>query len=188
MNFAYLDSRSLLETILAPGLHSREETIPAVPVELDQRWHEFEKELGNFKMEFTRARAAHTKLNAKYAEKKEESNVIRMVLDNVTSQGLKEKLSSIVDNYEQEEGVDALAQQCGEAAGKVEAMKRVLMDTNPDRYGKFTCFVCMDKLVDAFIDPCGHVICDGCWLRTRDKDRCPGCRTLVNGVRKIYNM
>ena len=187
MNFAYLDSRSLLESILVPALHT-EAPIQPVPVELEQHWKDFEKELGNFKLEFAKARAELTKLNAKYSEKKEETNVIRMVLDNVNSQGLKDTLSTLLDNYEQEEGIDALALQCREAAGKVDAMKKVLVDTNPERYAKFTCFVCMDRLVDMFIDPCGHVMCDGCWLRTRDKDRCPGCRTLVHGVRKIYNM
>ena len=184
MNFAYLDARSLLES-LAPR---PQEHVTPIPYELDPEWIEFEKSLSNFKTKFAQARVEAVEKLAELGEKKEEIGVVRMMLDNVSSQALKETLTEVLDNYETEEGISALSQQCGEAAGKVEAMKKVLMDTAAERYGKFTCFVCMDRLVDLFIDPCGHVICERCWAQTRSKTACPGCRQAVHGARKIYTI
>jgi len=121
-------------------------------------------------------------------EKQEEMNVLRMMIDNVNSPDLKEKLEDILSKHESEEGIQGLTQQCGELKGKMEAMKKVLMDTGAERYGKFTCFVCMDRLVDLFIEPCGHVICDACFTRTTNKVQCPGCRVRMEGVKKIFTM
>jgi len=184
MNFAYLDARSLMES-LAPR---PQEPVTPVPCELGPEWIEFEKTLMDFKLKFTQASVESVSKFAELGEKKEEIGVVRMMLDNVSSQGLKDTLTGVLDNYETEEGILALSQQCGEAAGRVEAMKKVLMDTAAERYGKFTCFVCIDRLVDLFIDPCGHVICERCWSQTRSKTTCPGCRQVVHGARKIYNL
>lgn len=184
MNYALLDPRFILDTVLAPP---RTHVVP-IPHTLDETWSGFEPVLGNFKTKFTIAKNdLATKIDA--LEKiTEEINFIRMMIENVNSDGLKEKLVLLVDKHESEEGVSALTLQCGEAAGKVEAMRKVLMDTQAERYGKFTCFVCMDRLVDLFIEPCGHVICEPCWQRTVNHITCPGCRTETQGVKKIFNL
>lgn len=186
MNFAYIDARSLLESVLVPS--SLPEPIEALAFDLDEKWKSFEAELAEFKNEFSKARAEYAQKHAELIEKKEEVNVFRMMIENVNSPSLKEKLMEVIDKHESEEGISALTQQCREAAGKVEAMKRVLHDTNAERYAKFTCFVCMDRLVDLYFDPCGHVICERCWTATRSKTTCPGCRTRIIGARKIYTM
>ena len=185
MNFAYLDARSLLETVMAP--HGPE-PVQTIPCELSPEWKEFEEELGNFKSEYVKTRAQLTVNLAALNEKREEMSVLRMMIENVNSQDLKEKLENILDKYESDEGIPALTQQCGELQGRLEAMKKVLLDTGAGRYGKFTCFVCMDRLVDLFIEPCGHVICEACWVRTTNKHQCPGCRARMEGVKKIYTM
>lgn len=185
MNFAYIDSRSLLESVL---VSQPPEPIDAVPCELEPKWKEFEAELAKFKDEFAKARVEYGQKYAELTEKKEEVSVFKMLIENVSSQGLKDKLEDIIDNHESEEGISALTQQCREAAGRIDAMKKVLHDTNIERYGKFTCFVCMDRLVDLCFDPCGHVICERCWTSTRCKSTCPGCRSRLMGVRKIFTM
>jgi lipopolysaccharide biosynthesis regulator YciM len=185
MNFAYLDARSLLETVMGPPAP---EPVQAIPCDLRTEWTEFGEELGKFKSEFTKTRAELTVNLAALNEKHEEMNVLRMLIDNVNSRDLKEKLEDILSKHESEEGISTLTQQCGELKGKMEAMKKVLMDTHAERYGKFTCFVCMDRLVDLFIEPCGHVICDACWVRTTNKVQCPGCRVRMEGVKKIFTM
>ena len=111
-----------------------------------------------------------------------------MMRDNVASQKLKDNIDIMIEQYESSEGIPGLIQQCGIIKGVVAAQKKVLIDTNADKYGKFTCFVCMDRLVDLFFDPCGHVICEPCWALTRNKRECPGCRTRLNGTQKIYTM
>ena len=185
MNFAYIDARSIFESMLAPPV---DPPPPAIPYTLPEHWGAFEDQLGNYKSEFIKARADLTKNVAALAKKKEEMNVLKMMLENVESTSLKERLVTMLDDYEHEEGIGELTQKCGEAAGKVEAMKKVLLDTHADKYAKFTCFVCMDRFVDLFIDPCGHVICDACWIRTTNKTTCPGCRTRVDAAKKIFCM
>jgi lipopolysaccharide biosynthesis regulator YciM len=185
MNFAYLEARSLLETVLTP--HSPA-PVQTVPCELGTAWEDFDKELGKFKSEFVKTRAQLTVNLAALNEKQEEMNVLQMMIENVNSPDLKEKLEDILNNYESEEGISTLTQQCGELQGRLEAMKKVLMDTGAERYGKFTCFVCLDRLVDLFIEPCGHVICDACFVRTTNKVQCPGCRVRMEGVKKIFSM
>ena len=91
-------------------------------------------------------------------------------------------------SYESDEGLSALTQQYGKLRGQYDAMIKVLENTQADRYEKFTCFICQDRLVDLFIDPCGHVVCEPCWVRTRDHTKCPGCRVAVAGARKIFSM
>jgi hypothetical protein len=184
MNFAYLDGVSMLESLIRPA----PDPITPVPCELDDSWKEFEKQLGEFKSAFVKVRAELTRSAAHLNEKKEEIAVLRMLLDNVSSQGLKERLEEMIGEYETAEEVGELNDKCAVLAGKLEAMKKVLMDTGAERYGKFICFVCMDRLVDLFIEPCGHVICDRCWLRTTNKDQCPGCRARTMGVKKIFTM
>ena len=178
MNFSYI-----IESILHP-----EVSIQPIACELDPKWKAFETELGRFKSEFASARAELTRAHHNHKSRTDELNVLRMMIENINSEDLKESISSIVDKYETEEGISALAQQCGEAAGKVAAMRSILMDTNAERYAKFTCFVCMDRLVDLFIEPCGHVMCEPCWARTLNKDTCPGCRTACTGTKRIYSM
>ena len=185
MNFAYLDPASILSEILRPPPL---DIVPVIPCELDERWKSFEKTLGEFKNEFTQSQVELVQKLGELNEKKEEIDVFRMLLDNVSSDGLKDKLTELLEQYESEEGIDALIQQCGEVRGRVEAQKKVLSDTNAERYAQFTCFVCMDRPVDLFFDPCGHVICEGCWSRTQNKRDCPGCRTRLGGVKKIFTM
>jgi hypothetical protein len=185
MNFAYIDPAGLLSDLLrAPPL----DTVAPVPCELDERWKSFEKTLGEFKNEFAKGQVELVQKLSALSEKNEEINLLRMMFDNISSDALKEKLAELIQQYETEEGIDALVQQCGEVRGKIEAQKKVLSETNADRYAKFTCFVCMDRLVDLFFDPCGHVICDGCWSRTQNKRDCPGCRTRLGGIKKIFTM
>jgi len=177
MNFSYI--------VQGPA---REDPVASVPCDLDESWTNFETELGKFKTEFASARAELTRLSHILGHKNEDLYSMRIMLDTVHSPGLKDKLLDIVDKYESDEGIDALTLQYGEAAGKVEAMKKVLMDTNAERYARFTCFVCIDRLVDVFIEPCGHVMCELCWVRTQNKEVCPGCRTACGGVKRIYSM
>ena len=184
MNFAYLDARSLLESVLAPSV----EPVEPVPCVLDEKWEAFDKTLSNFKREYAKVRVDLSTHLAEYHQKKEEVNIIKMLLDNVTSLDLKERLETMIDDYEHDQDLEKLEKECGELTGRSQAMKKVLQDTDAERYGKFTCFVCMDRLVDLFIDPCGHVICEPCWSRTQNKATCPGCRSRVFGTKRIFTL
>ena len=194
--FAYIDpSQALLELSLealagfAPvPQQTRPLDVPAVPCELDESWKEFEKELGDFKRKFSKEkRELGIKLN-ELEELQRSVQISKLIIDTVPSEDLKANLVSVIDNYESESGIVALTQQCGVLKGKVEAMQTVLRDTEADRYAKFLCLICQDRLIDLFIDPCGHTVCATCWGSTRIKRSCPGCRTDIQGVKKIFSM
>ena len=183
MNFAYLDTAMVLGSLFKPSYN-----IVPVPYKLDEEWIAFEKVLGNFKSKYSEVQTELAIKTLAYREKQNELDLLRQTVDGVSSNDLKDRLTEMIYKYESEEGISVLTQQCGELKGKLEEMKKVLSDTNPERYAKFTCFVCMERSIDLFFDPCGHVICDMCWARTINKETCPGCRTHVHGVRKIYTL
>jgi prephenate dehydratase len=96
MNFAYLDARSLLESVLTPA----QVTIEPIPYTLDENWEAFNKTLLNFKLEYAKARTDLFSQRALLAEKEEELNVIRMMLENVRADGLKESLAHLIEQYD----------------------------------------------------------------------------------------
>jgi hypothetical protein len=196
MAFAYIDpSQAILEMTLeamgglaplAPPPRTPE--VPTVPCELDDSWKEFEKELGIFKRKFAKEKRDLGIKLSELEELQKSTHISKLISDNVPSEDLKARLISVIDNYESESGIVALTQQCGELKGRVEEMGKVLKDTEAERYEKFLCLICQDRLIDLFIDPCGHTVCSVCWMNTRIKRTCPGCRTDIQGVKKIFSM
>jgi len=195
-SFAYVDpSRAMLEMTLEAlgGFASIPQPaapleVPTVPCELDASWKEFEKELGVFKRKYAKVKRDLSIKMSELEELQKSTQISKLISDTVPSDDLKAKLLSVIDNYESESGAVALTQQCGKLKGELEAMENVLKDTEAERYAKFLCFICQDRLIDLFIDPCGHTVCTTCWTSTRLKRACPGCRTDIQSVKKIFNM
>jgi len=179
MNFAYLT-----EYVLNPAT----EPVTPTPCELDVNWKNFEKELSKFKKEFATVQRDLAMAMVTLNMKREDSSHLRTASGLISDLDLKVSLENIIDNYEIEAGVDTLKEKCGELAGKADAMLKVLKDTDSERYASFTCFVCMERPIDLFLDPCGHVMCTPCWTRTTNKRECPGCRTVLGAAKKIFTL
>ena len=188
MNFAYLDARSMIENLL----QEPEPTLNPIPCELSREWTDFEETLSTFKAAYIRKRRELSSKMAELEDKSKDVKLLRATIDGFTDPGLKAMVDSLLDKYESDEGTSALTLQCRELMGKVNEMQRVLVNTMAERYASFTCFICTERLVDLFIDPCGHVVCTPCWARSgarqADRPRCPGCRTQVSQVKKIFTM
>lgn len=184
MNFAYLDAREILGAVLQPPPPALE----PIQCDLDERWKNFEIELGKFKHELATCQRDLSRTQSELAIKREDILHVRSLIDGLADEDLKETLVEVADNHEVVRGIPALTQQCRELMGRVDAMQKVLVFTNADRYASFTCFVCMDRLVDLFLDPCGHVMCERCWSRTPNKRECPGCRGAVRDPKKIFTL
>ena len=196
MSYTFINpSQALLELSLealggfAPvPQQTRPLDVPAIPCELDPEWKDFEKELGNYKRKFAKEKRDLVTKLSELEELQKSAQISKLIIDTVPSEDLKAKLISVVDNYESESGIVALTQQCGELKGKVEEMEKVLQDTEAERYAQVICLICQDRSIDLFIDPCGHTVCAPCWTSTRMKRTCPGCRTDIQGVKKIFSM
>ena len=178
MNYSFLEPLSdfAFRTLAVP-------TVAPIPVDLDVSWTEFEKELGTYKMKYANAQVDANLLHYQLTSKQSDLNILEVASKVLKSSDLKANLAEVIGNYD----VGDLAREYAEALGRVGAMKNILMDTNAERYARFTCFVCMDNFVDSLLDPCNHVICEDCWHRSRSTT-CPGCRTEVREVRKIFTL
>jgi hypothetical protein len=188
MNFAYLDARALIESVL----QEPEEPLTPLPWEPTEDWKKFEETLDKFKRQYAlKQRDLSSKL-AELDDKRKDVKLLNSALDSVSNPDLKLRVEGILVRYESDEGISALTLQCRELLGETHEMQRVLINTMSERYASFTCFICTERLVDLFIDPCGHVVCTPCWVRSgarqADRPRCPGCRTQVSHVKKIYTM
>jgi hypothetical protein len=175
----------MLETLM----NETEAPLNPVPCELSSEWKEFEETLGKFKFELAKKRREYSIKMGELDEKTIDLKILKSTADSFTNPDLKAMLASLIDSYESEEGTAALTLQCRELLGEVNEMQRVLINTQPERYAAFTCFICTERLVDSFVDPCGHVVCAPCWNRSGARTSvCPGCRTQVRAVRKIFTM
>lgn len=179
MNFAYLD----LSDLAPPP-----PPLTPIPCSLDEAWQNFEKELSKFKLEFARTRSELVTKTVELDQKSDDMHVLKTFMERLSSSDLKASVDNIIDNYAVEAGIDALTTQCQELMGKTEAMKKVLTETNAERYASFVCALCMDRLVDVFLDPCGHMVCELCWVRTKNKTACPGCRSPHPTAKKIFTL
>ena len=172
----------ITEAIQPPAVRS---VYPQIPeVELPSKWLEFEEKLGEFKQEYKT-----TLLKLRVSEKKlgDMINDISVIQNSVTAIQdplMQSELTSFAERYKHEHGYDAHQEETAQLAGTVRAMEYVLAQTNAKKYNQFTCSICMEHLVDTFLDPCGHVFCEACVLRLRSV-HCPTCRSRYV-PKKIY--
>jgi hypothetical protein len=111
---------------------------------------------------------------------------ILMELKNENSES---KLHEIIEQYKIDFKID-------EKKGNLEKMReaRALMTKVQAKLRwkcptTFRCFVCLENVVDTFLDPCGHTVCSKCWEKhthARQIYKCPGCRAVVNNARRLF--
>lgn len=160
--------------------------LPDVPeVILDEHWQEFEKTLGKYKSAYA---------IALYEFRKKETNLVSLTADATVMQNassvisdpdLQAELLGRVKTFNETNRVTELRDELAQLNGTLKAMEAILMNTNARKYSQFTCSICMERLVDTFLDPCGHLACEQCLGRTRSAG-CPMCRTTVAGFKKMF--
>jgi Zinc finger, C3HC4 type (RING finger) len=162
--------------------------IEPTEVELSQDWHDFEKTLVKFKNEYYKNKSELNKLTGIISRHKDELNVIKYAINNVQTNDTAQLLNEVYNKKASQSDIDELTEEAAIIAGECKAMKKILQDTNAEQFNKFTCSICTDNLVDTFVDPCGHVFCERCISRTVNKTHCPGCRTAINAIKRIYSL
>ena len=163
-------------------------TVEPADVQLDQEWSDFEKTLTEFKMKYFKAKCDLSKIIVAISRNKDELGVIKYAINNVHMQETAKLLKSVYDKTVEDSNLESLYDQASKLSGTCKSMKKVLADTNIDDFSKFTCSICTETLVDTFVDPCGHVFCEGCLSKTTNKTHCPVCRTQMNALKRIFTV
>jgi len=196
MQFAYLDDTAgAVDLMVGTLLHSlqqhrttreqlAEDDVPEV--ELPDDWRKFKDSLQAFQKEYTSTIRCVRETEQTLMIKKKKLETLKKLADTFDDGPYKEEATQLVSKFEQEEDISGEEEELASLKGTARAMKNALENTNLEQALKFQCFVCMDKEIDSFLDPCGHVICTSCWRRNNSTS-CPGCRTRVT-PKKIFTL
>lgn len=179
MDLALFDFRRLLQPPLV---------VEPEHVELDDSWHEFEKDLSEFKTKYHAERVELSKLLGMLTKHRDELNMIKHTINSIYNQDTIDLLKEVYNKRSEDSNIEEIEQNAAIVCGKVRAMKKILHDTNAEKFNRFLCSICMDNMVDTFLDPCGHVFCEHCLVKTINRTNCPGCRALINQPKKIYTI
>jgi hypothetical protein len=198
MQFAYLDDAagSAVDLMVGTLLHSlqhhrntreqptEDDTVPEV--ELPDDWKKFKESLRAFQKEYMETARCIRDTEQELVSKKKKLETLRKFADTFDEGSYKEEANQLVSKFEQEENIPGDEEELASLKGTARAMRLALENTNVEQAMRFQCFVCMDKEIDSFLDPCGHVICTSCWRRN-NSSACPGCRTRVT-AKKIFTL
>lgn len=159
---------------------------PAPEVRLSDDWYEFEDTLGRYKLEYLTKLGELRDKNTKLTRHMSDLNLLTNVTSMIHSDSIQARMKSSVEDYRSEHNIEQLKAELNELNGTVAAMEGVLVNTNAKRYSAFTCSICMDRLVDTFLDPCGHLACERCLSRVSDLSSCPMCRRQLTATKKMF--
>ena len=118
--------------------------------------------------------------NNTYSKKCEKIDKVKEVVDTLSyDNSLCGRLSELVADFEEHEQMDELKTRMSDQLAKFHSLRAVL--NGPDHGEKYMCFTCLERSVDVFLDPCGHMSCEQCQFRF--KTTCPFCRTMITPKR-----
>lgn len=120
--------------------------------------------------------------------KKEKASHILSIIDKFGNKDVKyvEMLTQLVEQFDKDEGISAMAEELKEKTTKMLSMRNVFsLCKDADVMSAYMCFLCLERPVNMFIDPCGHVICEQCSMRSA-LHVCPFCRGSVRQYRKMF--
>ena len=120
--------------------------------------------------------------------KKEKASLMLSVLDKLGNKDVKyvELLREVVEQFDRDECITEDAEKLKEKTIEMLSIRNVFsLCKDADVMSNYMCFVCLERPVTEFIDPCGHVICEHCSKRS-SLHVCPFCRGSVRQYRKMF--
>lgn len=120
--------------------------------------------------------------------KKEKASLMLSIIDKFGNKDIKyvQMLSQLVEQFDEDEGITEQAAILKEKTTEMLSLRNVFsLCTDADIMSKYMCFVCLERPVDTFIDPCGHVVCQQCSSRST-LHVCPFCRGSIRQFRTMY--
>ena len=152
-------------------------------VRLLQLKHDLQKAMNEYK-ELTSGIIDATKRYDNLARKLLKVKQIMNELD--ASPLFTEQLENLIATFRTEEKVDELEQVLTEIDKKRDEYKsvfRILKDV--ETHNIYCCFLCLERNVTVFMDPCGHLMCETCEKKLGGSS-CPFCRSSVKHFRKMF--
>jgi hypothetical protein len=97
-----------------------------------------------------------------------------------------QQLTDLVEQFEKDEGITEQAERLKEKAKRMMALRKIFsLCADTDIMSNYMCFLCLERPIDMFIDPCGHVLCKPCSERS-NLLVCPYCRASVRQYKKMF--
>lgn len=117
-----------------------------------------------------------------YTEKVNRLNKLKEILETIgprSSDKYADELRRLIDRFEEDERLEEFKMEMNDQLAKFHNLKAIVcMD---DVGEKYMCFTCLERSVEVFLDPCGHVSCTQC--QPRFGTSCPFCRVTVTPKR-----
>jgi len=150
--------------------------------------HEMTSQLNELKKEYLEVVPEVLVGYFKLQDKKEKASHILSIIDKFGNKDVLyvQQLAELVEQFDKDEGITEYAEQLREKTKKMLSLRKVFSFCGEtDIMSNYMCFLCLERPVNVFIDPCGHVICDECSKRSA-LNMCPYCRGQVNLFKKMY--
>ena len=192
MEFSYGESPlqialgTLLEQVRDRIPTENEPLVPLPEVELSPDWTEFARKLFTYQTEYKKTMLESKRLKNRIDKLEKDMFELEQVSHMFQSTELEETYKKLVKDYLCNVNIDELRDKYRQMIAISLKMKKVLENTNAEQQTKFQCFVCMDRYVDTFLDPCGHLMCSTCWNRSQ-RVSCPACRQNAR-PKRVYTM
>jgi len=122
-----------------------------------------------------------------HSKKQKVSNMM-CILDKLGNNDVKyvHMLKEVIEQFDQDECITEDSEKLNEKTAKMLSIRNVFsLCKDADVMSNYMCFVCIERPVTMFIDPCGHVICEQC-SKLSAVHTCPFCRGSVRQCRKMF--
>jgi DNA repair ATPase RecN len=117
-----------------------------------------------------------------YTDKVKRLDKLKEVLETIGQDSVvsyADELRRLIDRFEEDERLEDFKADMNDQLAKFQNLKSIIcMD---DVGEKYMCFTCLERSVEVFLDPCGHVSCTQC--QPRFGTTCPFCRVPVTPKR-----
>ena len=97
-----------------------------------------------------------------------------------------EQLETLIGTFRKEEKIDELEAALNDIDKKRAEYKSIFrMLKDVETHNIYCCFLCLERNVTIFIDPCGHLMCETCEKKLGGSS-CPFCRSSVKDFKKMF--
>jgi hypothetical protein len=150
----------------------------ATPLEVDERLGV----VAELKREYIELVEDIFRRHQEYTGKVNRLDKLKEILETIgtdSANSYADELGRLIDRFEEDERIEEFKVAMNDQLAKFQGLRSIIcMD---DVGEKYLCFTCLERSVDVFLDPCGHVACTQC--QSRFGTSCPFCRVPVTPKR-----